>query len=174
MSDTMKTLAGPTLALIGTLCAAFLGYRQWRKQQDVTRFGSFLTERQAAYRSLWKQLEELHLAVRSGTIGGDAVAELVRGVNVQMMHAALVLDRDETVRVTAYLDALTRLHGLLAAAEANESRADAQRAMQTTGAVPDDVLSQVDGLMDATTAVTRARDVVLGHIRTVLGAQLFR
>ncbi len=173
MSDTLKTLAGPTLALFGTLCVALLGYRQWRKQQDVTRFGSFLTERQAAYRELWKKLEELHLVVRSGSSSAEDVRELVRGTNVQMMQAALVIDRDETLRVTAYVDALTRLHGSLLAAEASESRDEAQRTMSLTGAVPEDVLAQVDGLLEATTAVTEARDVLLVHIRTVLGAQLF-
>ena len=37
MSELLKTVLVAALGLLGTLVVAFLGYRQWKKQQDLAR-----------------------------------------------------------------------------------------------------------------------------------------
>jgi len=47
--DELSKVALPALiALSGTLVTAFVGYRQWKRQQETTRQGKFQTDRQAA------------------------------------------------------------------------------------------------------------------------------
>jgi len=80
--EFLKGALGAVLGLIGTLIVALLGYRQWKKQQDLARYGGFLTERQTAYKELWRKLEAVHLSVRSEEFREGDFRKLVREVNV--------------------------------------------------------------------------------------------
>jgi len=47
--DELSKVALPALiALIGTSVTTFVGYRQWKRQHDITRQSRFQTDRQAA------------------------------------------------------------------------------------------------------------------------------
>lgn len=174
MSETFKTLLAPALGLAGTLTAAVLGYRQWRKQQDLARYGGFLTDRQAAYKQLWQKLEAVHLSVRSEDFREAEFSKLVRDVNVHMIEVGLLLDRGEKERVNEYIAALGNLGRLLENAAASEAKQEVRRELYDTGSIGPEVLAQVEGLRTAYAQVEKNREAIITHFRQVLGADLFR
>jgi hypothetical protein len=174
VSEFLKSALGAALGLLGTLIVAFLGYRQWKKQQDLARYGGFLSERQTAYKDLWQKLEVVHLSVRSEEFSEEQFHKLVRAVNVHLISASLHLDRGEKSRVNDYLAALGKLGRLLADTAATSAKADAQQSLYDTAPIPAEVLAQVAGLHDAYAAVEEKRESLIRQFRKVLGADLFK
>lgn len=174
VSDTLKTIAAPALGLLGTVIVAFVGYRQWRKQQDQVRYGNFLADRQAAYKQLWQKLEAVHLNVRSKCFQEAEFNALVRDVNVHLIQAGLLLDQGEKKRVNEYMEALSNLGKLLDNAAATEAREEVRRSLYDTGEIAPEIMSQVAGLRDAYARVEVCRGTVMSHFRQVLGADLFQ
>lgn len=164
--------AAALIALAGTLVGAFLGYRQWRKQQNLATYGRFLQERQTAYEALWTKLEAVHLSIRSADFEEAAFRELVRVVNTHLISVGLYLDRGEKQRVSDYLAALGDLGRLLTESAASEARENAKRSMHDTAAIPLNVLDEVKGLKGAYDAVEGHRERLILHFREVLGAHL--
>lgn len=173
MPDGFTGFVGPVLALTGTLAAALLGYRQWKKQQDLARFGSFLSERQTAYKVLWQKLEAAHLYVRSESFDEEAYREIVRAANTHLIAVGLLLDRGEKARVNEYLSALSDLGRLLAESAASAEKDQVQRTLHDTATIPQSLLTQVRGLEEAYRAVERQREILIEHFRHALGAHLF-
>src|SRR5512141_2834986 len=119
--EIFRTVIGPLLALVGTVLVAFLGYRQWRKQQDWVRYGGFVSERQAAYKELWQKLEAVHLYVRTESFDETKFDELVRSANVHLIEYGLHVDRGEKKRANDYMAALCNLGKLLAASNVEKA-----------------------------------------------------
>ena len=174
MPEFLKSALGAALGLLGTLVVAFLGYRQWKKQQDLARYGGFLTERQNAYKELWQKLEAVHLSVRTDVFREENFHDLVRAVNVHLIHSGLHLDRGEKKRVNDYMVALGNLGRLLGSNEATSAKSKALESLHDTAEIPPEVLLEVKGLRDAYKAVEEKRELLIAHFRTVLGAELFR
>lgn len=171
----MRVLADNAAAFIGlagTLLAAFLGYRQWRKQQDHAKYGRFLQERQVAYETLWAKLEAVHLLIRSADFRDDTFREGVRTVNTHLMSVGLYLDGGEKKTVNEYLEALGALGQLLTDSEASEAKDSVKRSMYDTAVIPVNVLDGVKGLQAAYNTVEERREILIHHFREVLGAHL--
>jgi hypothetical protein len=173
MSEFFRTAIGPALALMGTLVVAFLGYRQWRKQQDVARYGDFLIERQAAYKDLWQKLEAVHLHVRSHAFDEEKFRMLVRAANSHLIKAGLYLDTGEKKRANDYLAALGNLGKLLSEGAATDAKTEVRQSLYDTAEIPPQVLARVKGLDKAYAAVEEKREFLIAHFREVLGAKLF-
>jgi hypothetical protein len=173
MPEILHSVLGPALALVGTLVAAFLGYRQWKKQQDLARYGGFLSERQAAYKDLWQKLEAVHLCIRSQEFREEEFHELVRAANTLRIKAGLYLDEGEDKRVNDYLAALGSLGKVLATSPSTNAKDAAQHALCDTTEIPREVLLQVKGLADAYAGVDQQRELLIRHFRQVLGARFF-
>jgi hypothetical protein len=112
--------------------------RQWKRQHSLTRAGSVLADKQAAYKSIWGKLEAVHLYVRSETFKRDRYLELVREVNVEMMQSGLLLERGEKGLVNEYLQALRVLAETIEHQEDESLRNEVQDTLYTS-AIPDEV-----------------------------------
>lgn len=168
----LRDNAAALIALAGTLVGALLGYRQWRKQQNLATYGRFLQERQTAYETLWAKLEAVHLLIRSADFEEVAFRELVRAVNTHLISVGLYVDRGEKQRVNDYLAALGDLGRLLTESAASEAKTNVKRSMHDTAAIPLSVLDEVKGLQAAYDAVEEQRERLILHFREVLGAHL--
>ena len=168
MSDFLKVALPALLALAGTLTALVVGYRQWKRQQAVTRFGSTLTERLEAYKTAWQKVEEAHIFIRTPPFDKERFAVLVRDANVHMLRAGLVLDPKDRDLVNTYLSSLERLGQLLAVDEASGARELARATLD----IPPVVLQGVRKLEQAYATVETSRAAVIERFRDVLGAQL--
>jgi hypothetical protein len=173
MQDLLKTILPASIALIGTILVAIVGYRQWKRQQELARYGSFLSERQNAYKQLWEKLEAAHLYIRTEAFEKEVFQELMRAVNIHMITAGLLLKDGEKERVNRYLQALEALGQCLATADAGPAREDARDTMYATGALPPEVLQSVKGLQRAFAAVETERTNLIARFRKQLGAQFF-
>lgn len=170
--DFLNSIAGQIVALLGTVFVAVLGYRQWRKQQDLAHYGRFVQQRQTAYETLWAKLEAVHLTIRSSDFHEDTFHSLVRAVNTHLIQVGLHLDRGEKKRVNDYLESLGALGRLLAESTASEAKTQAKTSMHDTAVIPIDVLAEVEGLKVAYDAVEERRQVLIEQFRRVLGAHL--
>ena len=173
MPELLKTILPASIALVGTIVVATVGYRQWKRQQELARYGSFLAERQTAYKELWERLERAHLYVRPESFERDEFQELIRAVNIHMIAAGLLLKDGEKERVNRYLQALEALGRCLATAAAGRARDEARDSMYATGAFPPAVLQEVRGLRQAHAAVETERTSLIARFREQLGAQYF-
>lgn len=173
MPDLLKTILPSSIALVGTILVAIVGYRQWKRQQELARYGSFLAERQNAYKQLWEKLEAAHLYVRTESFEKDAFQELMRAANIHMITAGLLLKDGEKERVNRYLQALGALGQCLADGAATPAREKVRDTLHDTGALPPEVLRTVKGLPEAYGAVETERANLIVHFRKQLGAQYF-
>jgi len=174
VSPIAEGIVAPALGLAGTLLVALLGYRQWRKQQDLARYGTFLSDRQAAYKALWQKLEAVHLSVRSNAFDEEEFHRLVREVNLHLIEVGLLLDRGEKERVNGYMGALGDLGRVLENEAAASAKEQARRSLYDTGPLPPDVMDRVDGLRTAFGRAEERREYIITHFRQVLGAEHFK
>lgn len=158
---------GPLLALLGTVLATLVGYRQWKRQQDSTRTAEFVAEREKAYKELWQKLEAVHLSVRLDTFQPEKFDGQVRAVNIHVIERALYLDQEVQRQVSDYMSALRNLGQLLKDANAKEAKKDAA----ITGAIAPDVLGRVQGLGEAYTAVDQRRNMLISNFKKVLSTR---
>jgi phosphoenolpyruvate carboxylase len=173
MPDLLKTVLPAAIAFVGTLIVVGMGYRQWKKQQELARYGGFLSGRHVAYKQLWEKLEAAHLYVRSEVFEREAFQELVRAANSHMIVSGLHLKDGEKERVNRYLTALESLGRCMADARASSAREEARDTLYATGAPPADVLARVRGLKEAFDHVEAERTKIMDNFRTVLGARFF-
>jgi hypothetical protein len=166
----LSTLIPAVLGLLGTLVVAFLGYRQWKRQHSLTRAGSVLVDKQAAYKSIWGKLETVHLYVRSETFQKDRYLELVREVNVEMMHSGLLLERGEKGLVNEYLQALRVLAETIDHQEDESLRNEVQDTLYTTAPIPDEVMQKAADLRAAYEGVEEKREMLIQRFRKAIGA----
>jgi hypothetical protein len=176
MSEILNAVAAPVLALVGTVLVALLGYNQWKKQHDFTRYGGVLAERQEAYKVLWQKLEAAHLYVRAEPSQPFELApfrDLVRAVNVHLGAVGLLVDRGEKKRVNDYLTALERMGRLLAESADKSAQQQVRMTMYDTAPIPNEIVDKMQGLREAYTSVEQHREILIDHFRSVLGAHLF-
>ena len=158
---------GPLLALIGTLLATLVGYRQWRKQEDSSRTAEFMGERDKTYQELWQKLEAVHISARVDKFEAEKFNRLVQAVNIYAMERALYLDQSVKRQVNDYMTLLRKLGNLLEHIDATEAKEEAC----ATGAIAPAVLGRVKGLTEAYTAVEQQRNSLITHFKNVLTAR---
>ena len=95
MNDMLKTVIPALIALAGTVMVAFIGYRQWKRQQDSSRQSEYRTQRQQTYKELWEKLEDVHVRLRTEVVGGYEFSSLVRDVNSFILKRGLYLEKDD-------------------------------------------------------------------------------
>ena len=81
--DTLAQLAGPLIALLGTLTVALLAFYQWRKQHDHPSRTANADARRKAHEALWQKLEEINLKLRNHpcvlrSVGENCAADVHR------------------------------------------------------------------------------------------------
>ena len=170
--DNLRIILPALIALVGTLIVAFIGYRQWKRQHALTRAGSVLSDKQAAYKAIWHKLEDVHLFVRSETFNRERFLELVRSVNVELMRSGLLLERGEKGRVNAYLQALETLARNLDSNEDSRVREEVRDNLYSTAPLPPEVIAHARDLHNAYQEVEEKREVLIQRFRHAIGADL--
>jgi hypothetical protein len=103
MSEALKNLFPALIALAGTALAVFVGYRQWKKQQDTARTSEFRLERQKTYKQLWEKLEDIHVQLRTQRVDTDEFRSLIRDVNSYILKQGLYLEAGDQRLANQYL-----------------------------------------------------------------------
>jgi hypothetical protein len=168
--DRLQILLPALIGLLGTLIVALLGYRQWRRKHALERAGSVIPEKQAAYKTIWNKLEDVHLFVRSEPYNRERFLELVRIVNIEMMRSGLLLEGGEKALVNDYLQALEALAMTLESDAGDEARREVRDTLYSTGALPAGVAEHAAELQNAYQEVERRREILIQRFRRAIGA----
>lgn len=99
-----------------TLTVAGLGYLQWRRTK---RSGTYIEDREAAYKAVWQALEEIHLYVRMDQFEEPAFNVLMTKANTLLMQHGLHISEGDKQRARAYMAALREFGRLLGQIEAS-------------------------------------------------------
>ncbi len=156
------------IALSGTLTVAYLGYRQWKKQNDSNRRADFLNEKQAAYKALWEKLEDVHVRLRTEDVDRAGFQVLLRETNALILKKQLFLEEEDRQLSNEYLKAVLNYTEIIRASDDD----DARESMVTTGPLPRAVFEMAENIREATQEMDRLRDVILQRFREILGGTL--
>jgi hypothetical protein len=167
MDETIGAAVPALIALVGTLVAIFIGYRQWKSQRDQTRSQKFQEGRELAYKQLWEKLEEVHLKVRSDSVGKRDFDELVQEVNAYLLKNSLYVAKADRKLATEYLDAVWKLSQLVA--KSKDKRIQSEWAK--TGPLPADALDEYRELQTAWKIAEESRDKAVARFQNVLAGK---
>ena len=143
------------------LTIAAIGYTQWRKG---TRVGSYIQDRQQAYKNIWNGLEEIHLFVRTKPFDSDSFNALVTIANTGMMRSDLYLSSEDRDAATDYISSLKEVGRLLA--QLPSGTLFHQEFMTTGSASPVPI-----ELLAAWGSYVQAREAVISRFRAAIGAE---
>lgn len=133
-------------------------------QPPVTGQQQFSDERRLVYTRLWEMLEEVHVKVRTDSLGRRAFDELLTEVNAFRLKNSLHLDKSHSALAGRYLTHLFRLSQLVA--ESRDKRV--QRSWEVTEDLPPEALEEYDELKAAWREVDQARETLMVEFRHVL------
>jgi hypothetical protein len=171
--ENLKIVLPALVALIGTLVVAFVGYRQWKRQHFLARAGAVWSEKQLAYKVIWRKLEDVHLFIRSQAFDRNRYLELVRKVNIEMMRSGLLLERGEARIVNEYLSSMEAFASCLDEIEDAEStRERVSELMYTTLALPPDIGQKSRDFQKAYDDLEGKRELVIQRFRHAIGADM--
>jgi hypothetical protein len=165
MSDILKIAIPATIAFIGTLITVTLGYRQWKRQQDASRSATYLTEKQTAYKDLWRKLEDVHLKLRTDDVTEPDFRALVLDVNSYIIRNSLYLDDQDRESSNQYLRAVRRMKELVVLSGDQE----VQDAMTDSLLIPPRVTSDARELGACVREVDSLRAMLIERFRKMVG-----
>jgi hypothetical protein len=168
MSDILKIVIPAIIALLGTVLTVFFGYRQWKRQQDAARYGTFLPERQKTYKELWEKLEDVHIRLRTENVNQDKFRKLVRNVNSYILKRSLYVEKDDHALANQYLSKVREF----TEAVAKGGSKDAKRKMGDTEEVGPEVIQTVRDLERLRREVETIRGKILERFQTVLSGKI--
>lgn len=164
MNDILKIAIPALTALVGTVLAILIGHRQWKRQLEASRDGEFRVQKQQTYKELWEKLENVHVRLRSEVVSSDEFSSLIRDVNSYILKHGLYLENDDQALAKKYLSKVREFTILVATCDSPH----AKRAVGDTGAIPAEVIEQLQELGKIQTEVNQIREVVLARYRKVL------
>jgi hypothetical protein len=168
MSDALKNVFPAIIALVGTIIAVFVGYRQWKRQQDTTRTSDFQAERQKTYKELWEKLEDVHVRLRTMAVQTEEFRSLLRDVNSYILKHSLYLEKDDHRLANQYLAKVRDFTNLVA----SFSSAPAKIALEDTADIPPEVMKSVEEMAKAQKDVDQIREGIVARYRKVLTGEV--
>lgn len=161
MHDLLKNAVPAFIALLGTVLAVLIGYRQWKRQQDTTRAGEFTSRKQQSYKELWEKLENVHIRLRTEAVGSEEFRSLVRDVNSFILKQDLYLEKDDQQLANRYLSKVREFTELVAACDSP----DAKIALEDTAIIPLQVTQAVQNLEKVQAEVNQIREEIRARYR---------
>jgi len=168
VNDYLKIIFPASVALIGTLITVFIGYRQWKRQQNNARYASFIVDKQVAYKGLWEKLEEVHVKLRTERLSVADFNNLMLGVNRYILRNALYLEEQDKVLSNHYLETVRRLKELVVSSR-NER---AEKELSITREIPEEVINATRELRSVVDEVDLTRKSIIDRFRKIIGGKL--
>ena len=145
MDEIIKTAIPALIAFLGTLLTIFIGYRQWKSQRDLNRSQKFQGDRELAYKPLWEKLEDMHLKVRTDSVGKSEFDELVQDVNAYVLKNSLYVEKADSKLTAEYLDSVWKVSQLVAKSKNKRIKNE----WSITGPLPAEALDEYKKLQTA-------------------------
>jgi hypothetical protein len=164
MGDTLKVVIPAVIALAGTIFTVFIGYRQWKRQQDAGRESEFRSQKQRTHKELWEKLEDVHVRLRTEILGGEDFLSLVRDVNSYILKHSLYLERDDQALANRYMTEVRKLSELVASCDADSAKQDFHK----TAEIAPKLTENLRNVVKIQSEVNQIREVILKRYRKVL------
>lgn len=165
--ELLKAALPALVAFVGVCLTAFLGYRQWRKQQDSTRESAFRSDQQSAYRKLWGMLEHVHVQLRTKKVSETEFSENLQEINAFLLLNGIYISKSDAALVNSYVEAVRTLSDLIARQGGEEAR----RSWSATQEIPPSAIYNVQRLREAHTSAQERRDSLIERFQKVLGGK---
>ena len=133
-------------------------------QPVATGQQQYSAERRAVYLRLWEMLEEVHVKIRTDSLGRQEFDELITTVNAFSLKNSLHLDKAHSAAAAEYLQHVFRLSQLVA--QSRDKRI--QESWNITADLPADTLEEYQELRTAWGEVDRTREKLIAEFRHVL------
>jgi hypothetical protein len=134
------------------------------RQPAATGRQQFSAERRVVYERLWAMLEEVHVKVRTDSLGRHDFDELLTEVNAFSLKNSLHLDKAHSALAAEYLQHVFHLSQLVA--QSRDKRV--QQSWVITADLPADTLEEYEELRAAWHEVDRARETLIMEFRRAL------
>lgn len=167
MDEIIKIAIPALIAFLGTLLTIFIGYRQWKSQRDLTRSQKFQGDRELVYKELWGKLEDVHLKVRTDSVGKSEFDELVKEVNTYLLKNSLYIEKTDTKLTTEYLDSVWRVSQFVAKSKDKRIKNEWTK----TGPLPADALDEHKELQTAWKIADETRDKLVSRFQSILAGK---
>jgi hypothetical protein len=161
--STLQAIIPALIALVGTLLTILIGVWQWRKQTTAGRTDQFQSDKQAAYKSLWDNLETAHITLRVDNHNPADYQKLVQTVNSFILKHALYLEDQDRLLANTYLKQLQ------AFAQYVQSSQDTglKETWADTGAFPPEMTAAIRAYRD----MDETRQQILERCRKMLSGE---
>jgi hypothetical protein len=113
MSDWLKIAIPSSIALVGTVITILFGYRQWKRQQLVSRHEQYNSEKRVVYKDLWSKLENIHIILRTGDMTQQEFLKLTDEIRGYVIEHGLYLDDEDSNLSVEYINSLYTLKKVL-------------------------------------------------------------
>lgn len=164
MTDILKVVIPATIALLGTILTVVFGYRQWKRQQEASRRGAYVAEKQSAYKELWVKLEDVHLKLRTDEVSEQDFRKLVLEVNSYILRQSLYLDEYDRELSNQYLRAVRRMKDAVLEHGDEES----EFAMVDSLRMPPEVITFAKEYRESIRQVDQIRGALIERFRTII------
>ena len=164
MTESQTAILVALIALGGTLGGIVFGYRKWRAQARAERFGAFEKERQAAYKEMWSQVENLNVDSRIDPIDDSAFLQRRQEVNASMLRAGIYVEDRDRELINEYMAAVREFHK----AVRRSGREDAETDLGNTGDIPPEVLVTAREIAETQERALDLREAVITRVQEVV------
>jgi hypothetical protein len=114
------TWLAPTLALVGTVVVAAVGYYQWRRNDKRRRAADFNKKRASVLRALVERLQKLQLLSRNRAGQSTNLASQAKGLNEFLIENRLWIRPNEAQLARQYLEALIEISSAMESASSED------------------------------------------------------
>ncbi|MFN0138780.1 MAG: hypothetical protein ACKVQW_01670 [Pyrinomonadaceae bacterium] len=166
MNEDLRVVIPALLAFAGTLIAAYLGYRQWKKHGENAQKADYLKEKQTVYKELWEKLEEVHLKLRIESVEKSDFKDLLFGVNSYILKKQLFLEKDDQTLVNQYLQSVYELADAIKMYGDEETQWGFQTSLP--GRAPDEVQKVARKLISSIKETEEIRDSLILRFKKII------
>jgi hypothetical protein len=168
MDDILKVALPAGIALLGTITTVAIGYRQWKRQQDIARNNAFLADKQSAYKNFWNKIEEAHIKIRTRKFNPREFDNCLREVNSFYLKHSLYLEEQDRDLSNRYLEAIFGQKILI---ERSKDE-NAKRQIGKTARLDISPYEGAEGIRMLDDEINQIRNEIIERIKKVVGGNL--
>ena len=135
------------------------------KIEEIEQRGQSIPEKTLVYRTLWNEVEELHIRTRLNDIAQDEFDNNLRHVNSFILRNSLLVDAKDAVLINRYLDLLFKSKQLINRYQDKE----VQRKMSITSPLSSEDFDRGTEIRTVAEDLDKTRNQLIRRFRKVIG-----
>jgi DNA-binding SARP family transcriptional activator len=166
--DFLKIVLPALIALLGTILTAVIAYHRWKKEQAISKVGSYEADVQKAYAELWNRLEDIHIKLRTEGADSQIFRALLTGINAYLLKYSLWINKEDMALAQQYVKVLQKLDELVR----TQGDDDEREAWATTAALPYKTIMRARAINEAMDEANSLRRKLIEKFQSALKGEL--